>query len=92
MEIVSKHQPTLLLCGNGAGNIKARQIKQSAKWMEMVETLLPEKGSLFQKGVDDPEECLKRKEMFLIATERSESMECNHVIYLFKLFARKMSI
>jgi hypothetical protein len=76
LEIVSKHQPTLLLSGNGAGNIKARQITQSAKWREMVETFLPAKGSFFQEGVNDEDECLKRKEMFLIATENSDASEC----------------
>jgi len=80
LEIVSKHQPALLLSGNGAGNIKARQITQSAKWRELVETYLPSKGSMFQKGVNDEAECLKRKEMFVMATDNEETSECKYQI------------
>ena len=79
--IVSKHQPTLLLSGNGAGNVKARRIIQSAKWKELVETLLPAKGSAFQHGLTKEEE-LKKKEMFLIETENDDTSECMHYLIL----------
>ena len=81
MDIVSKHQPSLLLSSGNRHSYNSWPNIETQKWNEMVETFLPNTmESCSQMGVLSESDQIAKKKMFVIMTsERVDNQHGNHL-------------